>query len=157
MLISITGIPVPTLLLRSNTPGANASNLSIIFSVSTSGLNTGDYVTSTATDASGNMSEFGLNYLVTTTRAPLVADTFSRTTTTGWGAAETGGAYTTSGPSADLSVNGGVGNIKVLAGHSRGALAQNVMALDTDHIFGVQTDKVTHGGWAWSTRNISVI
>ncbi len=111
-----------------------------------SGLAVGDFVTSTTTDAMGNTSEFGLNYQVTAQRTPLVADTFTRTTTSGWGSAETGGAYTTSGTAADLSVDGSAGLMKVNAGQSRGALVQNASALDTDHIFSVKTDKVATGG-----------
>jgi CSLREA domain-containing protein len=125
--------------------GAVTAEANGTFTVALSGVDVGDYVTATATDVSGNTSEFALNMLVTATRAPLVADTFSRNVTNGWGTAETGGAYTTSGTAADLSVNGSAGVFTIARGQSRGALAQSASALDSDHVFSVQTDRVATG------------
>ena len=45
--------------------GAATTNSDGTFAVAISGANVGDYVTSTATDATGNTSEFGANVVVT--------------------------------------------------------------------------------------------
>ncbi|MDM7855582.1 PKD domain-containing protein [Cellulomonas alba] len=60
------------------------------------------------------------------------ADAFGRTTASGWGTADTGGAYTLSGSASLFSVNGGVGKMTVNPGSTPKARLDGVSARDVD-------------------------
>lgn len=78
---------------------------------------------------------------------PIVQDTFGRSVTGGWGSAEVGGAYATSGNAANFSVAAGVGRmILPAAGANRGAFLSGVSTTDADVRFRVSTDKPAVGG-----------
>ena len=73
----------------------------------------------------------------------VVVDQFTRTVSSGWGSAGTGGAYTLSGTSTDFSVNGTNGRMIVqTAGTDRQALLASVDVDDVDVTVRVRTDKV---------------
>ena len=77
----------------------------------------------------------------------LAADQFSRTTTTGWGTADTGGAWTFSGTAATPSVTGGAGVMRLATkgGTTTAALAA-VSATELDATVDVTLDKAFAGG-----------
>jgi PKD repeat protein len=109
----------------------------------------GDYsVVLTATNAGGsNQRTRTVNVVAPPAATVYAADAFGRTTSNGWGNADTGGAYTIQGTAANYSVGGGAGSILVpAAGNSPSALLNNVSASDVDLRFRVGTDKVPAGG-----------
>jgi hypothetical protein len=128
--------------------GSGTTNSSGAFAVAISGVTAGQYLTATATDASGNTSEFSQNLVVasgggTTTYA---SDPFSRTVVDGWGSANTGGSYTLTGTASNFDVNGSAGTIVVpTAGGALYAKLTSVNALDVDFVFRVTTDKLAVG------------
>ncbi len=78
---------------------------------------------------------------------PTVQDTFSRTTTSGLGTANTGGAWSLYGSSGLFSVNGGTGAM-TMPGAGRGAAAglTSVSSSDTDVVVDFSMDKASTGG-----------
>lgn len=152
--------------------GATTAASNGVWNMSLSGVAVGERLTSTATDADGNTSEFGLNVAAvagdtptptptptvtttptltpTPTATPVVAthvqDQFSRTIVDGWGSAPIGGAYTLSGPPANFDVNGANGTIvSPAAGNSRAAMLSSVSAQDANVVYRVKTDKAATG------------
>ncbi len=76
----------------------------------------------------------------------VAADGFGRTATGGWGHADIGGQYTTSGTAANYSVANGAGSmIMPSAGSSRSALLGEVTQLNVDLRFRVAVDKPAAG------------
>jgi hypothetical protein len=142
--------------LASATAAANGT-----FSVTVTGLAAGDVVTSTATDAAGNTSEFGVNVAVTGGPPPppppaSAADAFGRLVTDGWGSADTGGAWTLGTAAADYDVNGSAGTIVVpVAGASgqRYAFLGAVSLADVDLTASISPDKVTTASSAYVGLN----
>jgi large repetitive protein len=81
--------------------------------------------------------------------APTVfaVDTFGRTVATGWGTADTGGAWTLQGSSTLFSVGSGVGKIKLAtAGSGPSAFLNTVSARDVLGTVDVSLDSVPTGG-----------
>ena len=91
------------------------------FTPAPAAIATGDLVTGTATTATADSSEFGLNVAVTATPAPLATDSFTRTLASGWGSAETGGPWTLLGNATGYAVNGAVGTMTMGPGETREA------------------------------------
>ena len=109
----------------------------------------GDYsVSLTATNAGGSNSTTKTVTVAPATTANVVAsDTFSRTTTAGWGSADVGGAYTVASTAANYSTDGSVGTMTVpAAGGTRSALLSSVSVQDVDVQYRVATDKPASGG-----------
>lgn len=74
-----------------------------------------------------------------------VSDSFSRTSSSGWGAVSTGGSYRYIGPVGDFSVDGAQGMIRVAPGSTRAAALGAVLAADTTAIVRVRTDRLASG------------
>ncbi|HOB93535.1 MAG TPA: DUF4347 domain-containing protein, partial [Aquabacterium sp.] len=100
-------------------------------SLAVSGLSAGMRLTGTATDASGNSSEFGLNRLVVANNAPVLS-----------------GANALSGISEDIGSGGANGGTKVSA-----LVAGRVSDVDPGAVAGIAVTSVdtTLGGWQFST------
>jgi PKD repeat protein len=102
-------------------------------------------VTLTATNANGSNS-ITKSVDVQTSATNVATDAFGRSTATGWGSADLGGAYTVASPQADYSVGGGVGRIVLpTGGDTRSALLAGVSAQNVDIKFRVAADKVVAG------------
>ncbi|OFI38958.1 hypothetical protein BIU82_16780 [Arthrobacter sp. SW1] len=103
----------------------------------------------TVTDDDGATGTLTKN--VTVTAPPpdtvLAADAFGRTTSGGWGSADTGGPWTIAGGATNFAVNGGSGAMTIgTAGQSRSALLNSVSSADVDARVEVSADKVANGG-----------
>ena len=114
----------------------------------------GDYaVTLTVTDGAGATDTE--TQTVSVSEPPpgpvdFVADTFTRTTTNGWGSAETGGAWTISGTASNFAVNNGSGAITIpAAGNTRLVYAGATTRSDTDLRLTMSLDKVPNGSGAY--------
>lgn len=80
----------------------------------------------------------------------IVEDTFTRSTSNGWGTADTGGAYTILGGTAsNFSVNGSSASISQPIGNQ--TITISPTALDTEMVFRFQLDKLPTGGNVWIT------
>jgi PKD repeat protein len=86
---------------------------------------------------------------VTVTAPPsdvLAADTFERTSTSGWGSAQTGGAWTYSGSTSLFTVAGGAGVITMAAAGSGPTARLPISSTDTDLQLTFAFDKAPTGG-----------
>ncbi len=99
------------------------------------------------------ISDSGLSPTPTLTPTPtpiastLISDSFNRTVTSGWGSADTGGAYSLYSTASNYGVSSGAGNITMPAnGNSRGVLINGTSAQDIDITFKVTTNKTAAGG-----------
>ena len=79
--------------------------------------------------------------------AALIKDTFSRTTSGGWGSADTGGPWTVLGGNGNFAVGGGVGTIKMAApGAGPSTTIAAPTAADVDITLDTSIDKAPTGG-----------
>ena len=136
------------------------------FTVAISGVTIDQYLTATATDASGNTSEFALNIRVSggtnptptptpTSQPPTptppgstiyASDSFTRNVIDSWGSANVGGSYSLIGTAADFDVNGSAGTMNIpQPDRDRVAILGNASAQDLSASFRVQTNKVATG------------
>lgn len=107
-------------------------------------------VTLTVTDDDGATGSVTKNVTVTAPPADtvLAADAFGRTSTGGWGSADTGGAWTITSGTSSFAVNNGSGAVSLGAGQSRMALLKSVSTAANDSRVTVSADKAsTGGGW----------
>ncbi len=124
------------------------------FNIGVPGLNAGDVVTATATDADGNTSEYAANVAVvadTGGTVTVAADAFGRTTANAWGSADTGGAWTASfGSASDYQVAAGAGSMRFTgAVQNRAEMLNGASAQDVDMRVTVSIDKPAAGGTQW--------
>jgi hypothetical protein len=75
----------------------------------------------------------------------LAVDTFERSVSNGWGSADQGGAWTTSGPAARFSVSGGAGRLEVPSGTSVIADLPSVDSSDAQTSAVWSVDKLADG------------
>ncbi len=102
-------------------------------------------VTLTVTDDGGQTGTASSSVTVASTAAPFAADAFSRTVSSGFGAADVGGTWTVS-PSSSGSVSGGVGRLRMAAaGAGPGAYLGTASSADTDLTLTVSVDKSATG------------
>jgi PKD repeat protein len=79
--------------------------------------------------------------------AALIKDTFGRTTSGGWGSADTGGAWTVAGGASNFSISGGVGQVKLAAaGAGPSATIGAPSSADVDIAVDTSMDKAATGG-----------
>jgi PKD repeat protein len=112
--------------------------------------NAGTYnVVLTVTDDGGLTNS--LTRAVTVTSAPvtLATDAFERTVASGFGTADTGGAWTASGAKLTASVSGGAGNATLPAGSTGFERLAGVSNLNTDVTHTLWADSVPTGGGAY--------
>ena len=83
--------------------------------------------------------------------APFAADAFTRSVTNGLGTADVGGAWATTGSTANYSVAGGTGNLRIAAGSTLDLSLPGTSSPGTDLSFGVSTDKPMTGGGIYLT------
>ncbi len=111
---------------------------------------TGSYtVTLTVTDSDGAKvsTTHTLSPNATGGPPPFAADSFSRTSMRGFGSAETGGTWLTTGDAATFTVSSGVGRIVLPAPSDSADLALPTRAVpQTDLTFSVSTDRSMTGG-----------
>lgn len=78
--------------------------------------------------------------------APTLVDTFSRTAASGWGSADSGQAWTTSGgTSSNYSVSGGFGRINVATENAARSVTLPIGTSNVDYSITVAADKVAAG------------
>jgi hypothetical protein len=110
-------------------------------------------VTLTVTDAAGATNS--VTNPVTVTNPPpgpvdFVVDTFGRTTSNGWGSADTGGAWSTAGTLTNFAVSGGTGAITLpSAGQTRSVWLGSTIRTDTDMRLTMSLDRVPTGNGAY--------
>jgi hypothetical protein len=84
------------------------------------------------------------------TTTTYASDTFTRSVTSGFGTADTGGAWSLTGTASDFSVVNGAGRIRLpAAGAGRTAVLSSVSARDVDLRVDTSYDKAMTGGGAW--------
>ena len=85
----------------------------------------------TVTDNDGATSAVSTQNVAVAAPAVYATDGFGRTTTTGWGSADTGGAWTVAGSASNYSVDGSVGHVTDNPGSTPSAYLAGVVAGDT--------------------------
>jgi PKD repeat protein len=112
-------------------------------------------VTLVVTDSTGAESDAATRTVSVSsggTAQPLAADTFGRSVTSGWGSADTGGAWSTSGSGVSFSVTGGAGVMTIgTAGRSGTAVLGSVSGGDVDAYIDVSAGQTITGGGIYSS------
>ncbi len=112
-------------------------------------------VTLTVTDDDGAKDQTTRSVTVTNPGSPtvLAADLFERLVSAGWGSADTGGAWTTTGPNRRWSIAGGRGVYTAeAAGRGNQAFLQGISRADVSGLIDVSMDKpITGTGVLWTT------
>ena len=104
-------------------------------------------ITLTVTDDDGAATSTTRQVTVTAVPPPttLATDSFTRTVSSGWGSATTGGAWTVGGGSTRFAVNGSVGLQSPAIGGTLTATLAGVSSTATDTTVGVSMDTVPTG------------
>ncbi|MEV7528554.1 PKD domain-containing protein [Agrococcus sediminis] len=84
-------------------------------------------------------------------RTDIAADAFTRSTTSAWGSADTGGPWTVTGGSAAFSVSGGRGVIALAPSHTREARLYGIAVTDAVVDVQLSSDVASSGGTASAT------
>ncbi len=106
-------------------------------------------VTLTVTD---NLGDIGTTTNAVTLAGPIAVDSFTRTSASGWGSANAGGAWTPLiGAASNYSVGGGAGQMMVATNATRAIALNDVAATDTDTVVKVSLDQMpTTGGYEYA-------
>ena len=110
---------------------------------------TGDYtVTLTVDDGAGGTSSSSQVFHADVASSSIVAgDAFTRTVASGWGTADTGGAYAAAPGFAGGAVNGNAGTFRLAKpGSGGGEYLPSVSVLDSDSVVDVGTNAAAAGG-----------
>ena len=106
-------------------------------------------VTLTVTDNQGATGTVSHDVTVTAPVGPvtIAADAFTRSVTAGWGSADTGGTWTTTGTASGFSVAGGAGVMTVTrAGSGLAAFLDGVSSDETDVTVTMSSATIANGG-----------
>jgi PKD repeat protein len=105
----------------------------------------------TATDDTGATASSTRSVTVTAPPGPTTYanDQFSRTLTSGWGNAPTGGPWSVTGTVSNYAVNGSAGTILNPAGGSRQANLTGVSASEADAVVSFGLDKIANGSGSY--------
>ena len=108
-------------------------------------------VTLTVTDDKGATGTTTRQVTASTGQTPTASaqDAFGRTVSNGWGTADVGGAWTTTGTASQFSVDGQRGRHTLTAGATLQSALAGVSSTSTDTTLTVTTDKVTTGSGAF--------
>lgn len=122
--------------------GATASGVTASHSYAASGTYT---VTLTVTDNSGATGT--TSQAVTVMSSGVMAqDAFGRTLASGWGTADSGGAWSLNGSASFFSVAGGQGTMNLAAGRGPSAFLPSVSTAASNSLVTVSLDKIGDGG-----------
>ncbi len=105
-------------------------------------------VTLTVTDNSGATGTTSHDVTVTS-GGVLAQDAFGRTLASGWGAADTGGAWSLNGSASFFSVGGGLGTMNLAAGRGPSVFLPSVSTAGSNSLVTVSLDKVGNGGGSY--------
>ncbi len=108
--------------------------------------------TLTVTDDLGGVATVTQNVVtgIPTDPGPYATDGFGRTVSNGWGNADLGGAWSTSGTSANASVSGGAGRQAITAlGSTLSSALPNIASTDTELRVRFATDRAPTGNGHW--------
>jgi PKD repeat protein len=97
----------------------------------------------TVTDNDGATDSVTKSVVVT---GPYAQDAFGRTLASGWGSADTGGAWTLSGSSSLFAVGNGAGTVKLAVAGSGPSAKLGISSTDTDLQYDFAFDKAATGG-----------
>ncbi|KQZ89224.1 hypothetical protein ASD62_07795 [Phycicoccus sp. Root563] len=125
--------------------GGTATTASAVHAYAAAGTYT---VRLTVTDNQGATGTTTTAVTVTTPPPPVTvvaADAFGRTLASGWGTADTGGAWTSTGAAANLSVGGGFGRLRLAAGSGQTVALGSVSSSGVDILTTYALDKVPTG------------
>lgn len=105
-------------------------------------------VTLTVTDNLGLASSPATKSVTVTAPPPaaLASDTFERTSASGWGTADLGGAWTGAGAASAYAVGSGTGTIVGAAGSTKTELLGGISSTNTDTTVQFTTDRTSTGG-----------
>lgn len=138
--------------LGTGTAGSDG-RFSVPVTIPPSGLVVGNFVTALAIDPAGDTSEFGLDQVVAATiDAPVgtvtANDTFTRTSTSGFGQAPVGGLWSLAGSTpTDYKLNGTQGTLRLgSASTTRSVTLQSLSQRNIELLTRVKSDKTAVGG-----------
>ncbi len=113
----------------------------------------------TVTDDAGAPTSLTKPVTVSSTPAPVVlaSDDFGRTVAAGWGTADLGGTWTVNGSTANASVSGGTGMLRMAtAGAGPSIYMSTLSSSDTDLLTTFALDKVPVGGTSGVDQGLQV-
>lgn len=114
-------------------------------------------VSLTVTDDDGDTGTLTKQVTVDNVQVAFATDAFGRTVATGWGSADLGGAWTTTGSTSNFSVADGVGAMRMTAGAGRNMNLNGVSSADAELRVSVGMDKVATGGGIHATIKPRVV
>ncbi|MFC6713178.1 PKD domain-containing protein [Branchiibius cervicis] len=106
----------------------------------------------TVNDGHGNSASTSRQLTVSAVPADIATDTFTRTTTNGWGTADKGGAWTLSGTASKFATNGNIGTMTATGpGNGQTAYLNGVSAADINWVLDTSVPTVATGGGYYIT------
>ena len=110
--------------------------------------------TLTVTDNDGAVGSVSHDVVtqIPTDPGPLASDTFGRSTASGWGSADLGGVWSTTGTASNATVNGSEGQHRlVTTGASLGTSLSAVASVDTEFRTVISSDRAPTGAGHWTS------